>query len=131
MPSVGQPGGGDSVKIIRTVSGDEVLVDDVFYDVLRQRTWYSVRRSHTIYAKTVIDGEHIYMHRLIMEEPEGMVVDHLDCNGLNNQRDNLEVVTPEENLRRATRRRARMSYDQWKETDDWKPSRQQSFTRGA
>lgn len=60
-----------------------------------------------------------------------MVVDHLDCNGLNNQRDNLEVVTPEENLRRATRRRARMSYDQWKETDDWKPLRQRSFTGDA
>ena len=67
MPSAGEPGGGDSVKIIRTVSGDEVRVDDAFYDVLRQRTWYSVRRSHTSYVKTVIDGEHIYMHRLIME----------------------------------------------------------------
>lgn len=119
------------MKIIRTVSGDEVLVDDAFYEVLSDRPWYSVRRSHTTYAKTVIDGEHIYMHRLIMEEPEGMVVDHLDCNGLNNQRSNLEVVTPQENSRRATRRRARMSYDEWKAKDDWKPSLQQSFTGGA
>lgn len=118
------------MKIIKTVSGDDVLVDDAFYDVLRVRPWYSVRRNHTTYAKTVIGGEHIYMHRLIMEEPEGMVIDHLDCNGLNNQRDNLEVVTHAENLRRATRPRARSDYEAWKAADDWEPSSAQSFTEG-
>jgi hypothetical protein len=32
--------------------------------------------------------------------PAGMVVDHLDGDGLNNQRANLEIVTVSENARR-------------------------------
>lgn len=110
------------MKIITAASGDEVLVDDADYDDLRRMPWYIQKHGLTSYAKTVIEGRQVYMHRLIMEEPEGMVVDHLDRNGLNNQRSNLEVVTSRENLRRSVRLDARLTYDAWKQADDWKPS---------
>ncbi|MEY2577101.1 MAG: endonuclease [Verrucomicrobiota bacterium] len=58
--------------------------------------WYAVRR----------EGSYLYMHCVIKEMiedhgiPAGMVVDHLDGDGLNNRRDNLEIVTVAENARR-------------------------------
>ena len=39
------------------------------------------------------------MHRLLMNPPSGMVVHHINNNGLDNRRLNLEIVTPKANTR--------------------------------
>jgi hypothetical protein len=39
----------------------------------------------------------IKMHRLIMNAPEGMHVDHINGDGLDNRRENLRIVTAQEN----------------------------------
>ena len=45
------------------------------------------------YAKTILGGRTFYMHHLIAGRPRnGMVVDHIDRNGLNNMRSNLRHV---------------------------------------
>ncbi|MFJ5717223.1 HNH endonuclease [Neobacillus sp. NPDC093127] len=51
------------------------------------RTWYAICR-----------GKHV--HRLLKGDPEGQHVHHIDRNGLNNTRENLEVVTPSEHFRK-------------------------------
>ncbi|MEN6424658.1 MAG: HNH endonuclease [Phycisphaerales bacterium] len=38
------------------------------------------------------------MHRMIMRPHKGRVVHHIDRNGLNNRRDNLQVCTPRQHL---------------------------------
>lgn len=54
-------------------------------------------------ARTVrVNGEFktIRMHRLIMDCPEGMEIDHLDNDKLNNKRVNLNICTRAENNKR-------------------------------
>jgi hypothetical protein len=43
------------------------------------------------------NGKSAYIHRLLMDVPEGFVVDHVDGDTLNNRLENLRVVTPQEN----------------------------------
>lgn len=50
------------------------------------------------YARTYIDGKSVTMHRLIMNPPNNLVVDHINHNTLDNRRSNLRVVTHRENL---------------------------------
>ena len=50
------------------------------------------------YATTTVKGKNVRMHRfLISEIPDKMVVDHINRNKLDNRRENLRVVTQQEN----------------------------------
>lgn len=84
------------MKEIELTKGYVAIVDDEDYERVNQYKWTLNKQKHTSYAKTRIDNKVIYMHRLIMNEPN-MKVDHIDCNGLNNQKDNLRLATNSQN----------------------------------
>ena len=76
----------------------EVTYDAQDHDVISNHKWYLNGISgyrHTIYAQTHVykDGKRsvISMHRLILGDPKG-TIDHIDRNGLNNQRSNIRIV---------------------------------------
>jgi hypothetical protein len=57
-------------------------------------TWYVLRRDHSV------SGDHrLGMHRQIMSAGTGQIVDHIDGDGLNNQRENLRFCTKAENAK--------------------------------
>jgi hypothetical protein len=49
------------------------------------------------YASRSSKGRTVLMHKEIMNTPEGLHTDHIDCNSLNNQKSNLRIVTYSQN----------------------------------
>lgn len=96
------------MKKIPLSQGKVALVDDEDYDYLMQWNWcvkkhrgtYYARRSNWIVGQG--QGKATYMHRIIMNTPDNMITDHIDHNGLNNQKTNLRVCTTRDNLRNRT-----------------------------
>jgi hypothetical protein len=84
---------GTTMKEIKLTQGKLALVDDANYEWLNQWNWYYQKGYKTGYAYRNIGTpphrKHIQMHRLIMQTPPEMEVDHIDLDGLNNQRHNL------------------------------------------
>jgi hypothetical protein len=95
------------MKVIPLTRGKEALVDDCDYEYLTQWSWCFVKAEHhqSGYAqrKQKIQGKPttIHMHRLVAErsglEVNQRRIDHIDGNGLNNQRANLRVATDSQN----------------------------------
>lgn len=89
------------MKEIKLSQGKVALVDDEDYEYLNQWEWHAAKNGNTYYAGRYfkINGKQtlIKMHRLIANTPDGLIVDHIDHNGLNNQKSNLRNCTPQEN----------------------------------
>lgn len=69
---------------------------------IRQYAWFERRaRGGNYYAYAYVDGRLISMHRFLLGLPKGIgTVDHIDRDGLNNTRENIRVVTPQQNASR-------------------------------
>jgi hypothetical protein len=75
-----------------------LLVDEADYECVSAYTWWPFKREHLIYARTIVDGRYVLLHRFLLKPAKGKVVDHIDGNPLNNQRSNLRVCTQGENI---------------------------------
>jgi hypothetical protein len=64
--------------------------------ILREYTFYKV--SHG-YFRTTLNSKKFYLHRLLMDSPKGLVVDHINGDKSDNRRENLRAVTHSENSR--------------------------------
>jgi AP2 domain-containing protein/HNH endonuclease len=87
-------------KQIALTQGKVALVDDDMFEYLNQWKWFISKEGYTYYA--VRSGKRpirkqIRMHRVIINAPDGVEVDHRDGDGLNNQRYNLRIATRSQN----------------------------------
>lgn len=78
------------------------MVDDEDFERLVKYRWQATKIRNSFYAtrNTYLGNyksEHGYMHRMIMKTPKGMVTDHIDGDGLNNQKSNIRICTQREN----------------------------------
>lgn len=90
------------MKKIPLTQGQFALVDDEDYEFLNQWKWYVYKNGSTFYAKRNIkcNGKWttIYMHQILAELMNFKEnVDHINRNGLDNQRSNLRPATNKEN----------------------------------
>ena len=91
--------GSKATRRIPLTKGKFALVDAEDYYRLAKFNWHAKLGSTTMYAARRAGGKMIKMHRLIMDAPSHLVVDHIDHNGLNNARSNLRLCTIAQNSR--------------------------------
>ena len=104
-PATPDPADG-AVKRVPITGGLYAYVDAADYEEINRHHWRLVGGG---YAGRYEKGKCILMHRQIMNPPEGMVVDHLSGNRLDNTRSNLHICTPAENCRNRPKRRGSSS----------------------
>ena len=88
---------------IPLTQGKVAVIDAEDLSLIQGYSWHACFHGHTWYAKAWEPGaspkRKVYMHRLIVGAREGTEVDHRDRNGLNNCRDNLRIVSRQQNCR--------------------------------
>ena len=92
------------MKEIQLTQGKVALVDDEDFEFLNQWKWFAKKDRNTFYvvrkASYAIHGRQfmIYMpHEILSKPPKGLMTDHRDGDGCNNQRENLRFVTNRQN----------------------------------
>jgi hypothetical protein len=92
------------MKTIPLTQGKFALVDDEDYDYLMQWKWCAHKnpskyhdRFYAVRSTWGKKRKFIQMHSFIMKPPLGMVIDHIDHDGLNNQKSNMRICTAAQN----------------------------------
>ena len=85
-------------EVVLHNSSLRAIIDDEDYELVSQHKWYALKGHNTMYAEASHpnSGGKVLMHRLILK-PGELHVDHIDNNGLNNQRSNLRFATTSQN----------------------------------
>jgi len=98
-------------KEINLTKGYVAIVDDEDYEELSKYSWHINlnKRNSRDYPlamtalRRIIDGYSWWrqetMHRIIMDAPPGVYVDHINGNSLDNRRENLRICSHSENVR--------------------------------
>jgi hypothetical protein len=78
----------------KTYGTHNVLLDDEDYErVMAEGKWNIIKSLNSFYAVAVNRPE-LYLHRFLTNLPswkEGLVVEHINKNGLDNRKENLRV----------------------------------------
>lgn len=82
------------VKSVRTY-----LIDDEDYEKIKPFKWHLSREGYIVRTMRIPNRnpKAKFLHRLIMGEPEGFEVDHINRNKLDNRKSNLRICTTTEN----------------------------------
>lgn len=98
------------IKFIPLTQGKVAIVDAEDYDWLSKYKWHASKKEYNWYACRNYNRSIVGMHQVIMNAPKGMLVDHIDHNGLNNRRSNLRVCTSSQNHQNRERTRGTSKY---------------------
>jgi len=87
------------MEIVLHSKGEDytVLIDEEDYEKVSEYTWCILHDKHTKYCRAVINingkKKRIYLHRFLIGLGFGdkRIINHIDGDGLNNKRSNLEI----------------------------------------
>lgn len=92
-----------AIVFIPLTQGKVAVIDFSDFETVRKYKWHAHQRGRCWYAGSgALKG--MQMHRLLLGAPRGVGVDHLDGDGLNNQRHNLRLASKTQNGQAARRK---------------------------
>ncbi|MCJ7728994.1 MAG: AP2 domain-containing protein, partial [Sedimentisphaerales bacterium] len=100
---------GCAFRRIPLTQGKFAIVDPDDYSWLSRSKWFATKNGSTFYAKrnTYVRENartrSVCMHRQIINVPDGLVIDHINFNGLDNRKVNLRLATRTQNNRHTRR----------------------------
>lgn len=87
---------------IPITKGFVAVIDNADRDKVARLSWvaHATPGKRCVYAKARLPGQNrnILMHRYILDAPPGVMIDHINGDGLDNRRGNLRVATASQNL---------------------------------
>lgn len=102
------------MQYVELTKGMQALVDDEDFERICEYSWHLLGRKNTLYAsRTVMENGkkvNIMMHRLILRvNDKSLHVDHINGNGLDNRKENLRLVSRNQNMRNLNHKRSNNS----------------------
>lgn len=92
-----------NLAFITLTRGYEAVIDAADIELVSGRNWTTLITRQLKYARTTESAHNkqrwLPLHRVILNAPSGMVVDHINSDGLDNRRCNLRLATHAENCR--------------------------------
>lgn len=98
------------VAEIELTRGYVALIDAADVSLVQGRSWFASGAEPKIYPATRENGVPLTLHRFLMNQPEGLHVDHINGNGLDNRRCNLRLATAQQNMANARRKVGRAGF---------------------
>jgi len=108
------------MQYIELTQGQRAIVDDEDYALVSQYKWSAHKngkkdvRQSDYYARKTNRPNRIYMHRLILNAPTGIEVDHINHNTLDNRHLNLRLCSRSNNNMNAVKVKVRKCTSKYK-----------------
>lgn len=86
------------MKIVKLTQNRYTFVSNIDYDIVSKHNW-SVNSCNYVSCYAYVNGKRTFLtlHKLIMNTPYGMEVDHINGNRFDNRRSNLRLCTHSQN----------------------------------
>ena len=112
---------GEEVRCV-TSKGDIFYISLIDLEKISSYSWCKSGNGYFV-ARDIRKPKNVSLHSLIMETPEGLVVDHIDRNPANNRRSNLRICRTIDNMQNISprmKKEVNVTYD--KQTGKWAAS---------
>lgn len=78
--------------------GKVAVIDFDDFEKVRDLKWCAVKGGNNFYAASYRGKKYVSLHRIVTDCPPNLEVNHINGDGLDNRRENLQVCTCQQNL---------------------------------